>query len=102
MAPSEGPLQIDASAAVPDPNPRVVAFKLSGAADDVELRLWSVSLGLLETVHSGVASAGWGQIVLPETTLAGLANGTYFYTLSARRGGIDSLPSKAGKLERLR
>ena len=89
-APASGGLIIQAAFPVPDPNPTIFYVQLPGWADSIELAIYSSANTLITTQVSGPHYPGWTLVHLPPGFLRGAANGTYFYTLQARRGGVLS------------
>jgi hypothetical protein len=83
---AQTPLAIEQVWAVPNPNPSVIALKLSGNADKVILRIWSVGLQLLQTYESGAVPAGWSKVPIPWAFQRYAPNGTYFLTVEVQRG----------------
>jgi hypothetical protein len=64
--------------------------QLEGNAEEMEVAVYSASLGLLAKATTGAQANGWARVALP----AGLANGTYFYRVQARRGSVRSVAVK--------
>jgi hypothetical protein len=96
----EGALQIIAAAAYPNPNPSAVMLNLAGPADTCSVTLYSKGMTQLATFEvPGRDNPGWLRV---ELTLSGLANGLYYYSAVAKRGGLNSAPATVGKLFVLR
>ena len=84
------PLAIEQVWAVPNPNPSSIALKLSGNADKVILRIWSVGFQLLQTYESGAVPAGWSNVALPWVFQRYAPNGTYYLTVEVQRAGLKA------------
>jgi hypothetical protein len=80
---------------VPDPNPRYLAVDLSGAADAVELTVYSVALVRVSHLGLGAGHQGWNKLAVD---LYGLPNGLYFARVEARRDGASARASAPLKL----
>lgn len=91
-----GPLKIEQSLPLPNPNPRALSVKFSAPAGQVELRIYSAANTLLSHGQSGPYAGGWCLVPLPPEFLAGAGNGVYFYALLAKNSvGIAAPPLKA-------
>ena len=93
--PGQG-LRIIRSLPLPNPNPRQLAVELSGPADALQVKFWTVSLKLVGGMSARQLKAGWNSIAIPSGLLT--AKGAYFYTITATRNGASASLSKPGKL----
>ena len=91
-AAGSGALAILRAVAFPDPNPLAFAVDLDGAADGLELKIYSDAEALVAKAEGTGRSGGWSQLPLGPAWANGLSNGTYFARLVARRGGLASAP----------
>lgn len=76
---------------MPNPDPRALWVQLSGPADSVEVKVWTVSMVLVAEGSSTGLQSGWNSVAVP-AGFAGAAPGLYFATLQASRGQALSLP----------
>lgn len=67
--------------------PGWVSVNLEGPADDLVLKVYSKAMVLVGASDAGPQPAGWVSVALPTDMNAGVANGLYYYTVSAERGG---------------
>lgn len=88
--------------AVPNPNPHFLQVKLESAADSVMVRLWSVSLRMLDSFDVSPVAAGWNTVTLPSNFLTTAPNGVYFFSVTAIRNGIPSAAIVPGRIVILR
>lgn len=89
--------------AVPNPNPRYLAIHSEGAADAVELRIYSKVLTLARTSQRAQAlSLGWNHLDLEAGLLEGLPNGLYFVVVKPSRGQRPGIAAPIAKLYVLR
>ena len=86
-----GHCEIEEAAAVPNPNPRRIAIKLSAAAESVSVEFFSKAMVLSARAESGPRPQGWSEIELPQGA-AQLGSGLYYARLIARNGGDRSAP----------
>jgi hypothetical protein len=86
---SDGPLVILKAQPWPQPNPRWLGLKLDGSADRVHCQIYSQAWVEVEAADLLNAGAGWNRLSL-EKSAAELPNGTYYYSIQARRGGVVS------------
>lgn len=93
--PGQG-LRIIRSLPVPNPKPRQIAIELSGPADALQVKIWTVSLKLVGGMSAKQLRAGWSSLAIPSGLLS--AKGAYFYTITATRNGASASLSKPGKL----
>lgn len=66
--------------------PGWVSVDLEGPADNLALKVYTKAMVLVGTSDAGPQPAGWVSVPLP-TTIAGAADGLYYFTVSAERGG---------------
>ena len=96
-----GPAEISASAPVPNPNPAFLDVLMEGPADAWELRIYTEALVRVATISGGSLEKGWNRVNVPEDTLRGLANGTYYYLVWPLKHGAPGRPV-LGRLTLLR
>lgn len=89
--PAGGPNAIEEHRVVPNPNfgSGALHFKLKGAVDSVELRVYTKSMTCIGRMEAGAQNAGWGKIALP-AELAAYGGGLYYYQVKSRRGGQEN------------
>lgn len=97
-----GTLQVLDLRAWPNPDPAYVSVLLDGAADAVDVKVYSAALDRVAVLSAGPCAAGWVRIPLPADRLAALPKGLYFMRAVARRGALQSLPAKPGRFMLLR
>jgi hypothetical protein len=79
-----------------------VAFHLKGHADNVSLKVYTRAWICVGSADSGAVSAGWTHLPLPSAFTQDAGAGTYYYVLSASRGGAKTEKHSVGKLTVLR
>jgi hypothetical protein len=86
-----GPLVIEAAVPWPNPNPQAIAVKLSGPAERVTLKVYSVAWVLVGQTQSGPLAPGWANLDLP----AGLgAKGLFYFVVQAQEGRRAAQPAR--------
>jgi hypothetical protein len=82
----------------------IIAVKLDGPADSLELALYSTALVRVDHADprlkaSGSYQAGWAnQLPIPADLMMGLPSGTYYYVVVVKRGSLKCLKPLVGKL----
>jgi hypothetical protein len=74
---------------------------MEGPADAWELRIYTEALVRVATISGGSLEKGWNRVNVPEDTLRGLANGTYYYLVWPLKHGAPGRPV-LGRLTLLR
>jgi hypothetical protein len=89
--PEPGPLVIEAVVPWPNPNPQAIAVKLSGPAERVTLKVYSVAWVLVGQTQSGSLAPGWANLDLP----AGVeAKGLFYFVVQAQEGRRTAQPAR--------
>jgi hypothetical protein len=93
-------LQVLQAVPLPNPNPAAFRILLSGPADACTVQVYSTAMVRLASLSRHAAlPGGWMELDAREL---GLANGTYFFEVSASRGDVRSLKPFIGRLVVLR
>jgi hypothetical protein len=95
-------LQVLSFQAWPNPDPNAFAVQLDGAADEIEIRIYTQAETCVGVFRGSSAQAGWNQVPLPVGWANDLAHGLYFARSTARRGSLISPPVRATKMVLLR
>jgi len=75
---------------------------MSGAADSIEVDIWTVAFVLAQQSRSGPVQTGWNRVPMPAQWLASPGPGLYYVTLRAMRGSQISLPIRPARVLELR
>lgn len=94
----EGPGTVEEHKCFPNPNPIALYFKLRGTADEIELRIYSKAMVVVEVFRKGHSVSGWQRFDFAGSQLAQSANGLYYYRIVSRKAGREESRSKAGFL----
>jgi hypothetical protein len=99
----DGTDRADRVVAVPNPNPRVLAVHLQGAADGLDLKIFSTAYTLLARHElRSPLTQGWNQVPLGHPVLDGLPNGLYYVQAQPSRQGVPGIGGPICKLVLMR
>jgi len=91
-APSNGLPSIQQAVPVPNPNPTGIKVLLSGRADYVDVKVYSIGMRLVAEDAVGTGGPGWLLVPLPPGFHSYIAVGTYYYVVQAFTAGKGSAP----------